>query len=62
MAADVSAMTGASNTEAVTLGAFIAAPSQTTSDAFAAAATAGSAASNAIRRDLGLPPVPLPTP
>ncbi len=55
-------MTGGGNTEMVTLGDFISTPSQSTYDAWVAAGTAGYAASNAIRRDLGLPPVPIATP
>jgi hypothetical protein len=61
MSADVSAVVSAFNSDQVRLLDFIGGPNQSTWDAWAND-TAASSASNAVRRDLGLPPVPLGTP
>jgi hypothetical protein len=62
MAADASAIISALNSELATLGNFIRSPGQSTWDTCIAANTATGSASNAVRHDLGLPPVPLGTP
>jgi hypothetical protein len=58
MAADVSALVSADNSDQVTLLDFINSPNQSTWDTSTLADTAASSASNAVRLDLGLPPVP----
>jgi glucose/arabinose dehydrogenase len=61
MSADVSAVVSTFNSDQVKLLDFIGSPNQSTWDAWVNDAAASSA-SNAVRRDLGLPPVPLGTP
>jgi hypothetical protein len=58
MAADVSATVSANNSFLATLLDFINSPNQSTWDTKLLADTAASSASNAVRLDLGLPPVP----
>lgn len=62
MATDVSALVSAFNTEQERMLAVISSPNQSTWTDWDTAATASGSASNAVRRDLGLAPVPLGTP
>jgi hypothetical protein len=62
MAADTSTIVSATNSDLVAQSNFISDPSQSSWGTWTAASTATGSASNAMRHDLGLPPLPLAAP